>query len=322
MDFKDYYKILGVERQADADAVKKAYRRQARKYHPDVSKEADAASRMSDVNEAYAVLYDPEKRAAYDELGSQPQGAAATGGAGFKPPPGWGQGFEFTGTPGGDSAEFSEFFSSLFGHAARGSSHAGTRRAAAQRGSDHHTRIDIDVADAYAGATRTLSLRGAQLDAQGHAVPHERTLQVRIPQGVKAGQLIRLSGYGAPGADGAPAGDLYLEVYFNDDPRWRVEGRDVYQSLPVAPWEAVLGAAVEVATPSGTLEVTVPPNSRQGRKLRLKGRGIPGEPPGDIYLSLDLVLPPADTPRARELFETMARELAFDPRAPQRSATP
>lgn len=319
MDFKDYYKILGVERQADADAVKKAYRRLARKYHPDVSKEADASTRMSEVNEAYAVLSDPEKRAAYDELGSQPA-AAAAGGAGFQPPPDWGSGFEFTGTPGGDTGEFSDFFSSLFGHAARrGGGSGGARRAAPQRGSDHHARIDIDLADAYAGAVRTLSLRGAQLDAQGHVVPQERTLEVRIPKGVKAGQLIRLSGYGAPGADGSPAGDLYLEVYFNEDPRWRIEGRDVHQVLPVTPWEAALGAAVEVATPSGTLEVTVPPNSRQGRRLRLKGRGIPGEPPGDIYLSLDVVLPPADTPRARELYETMARDLAFDPRAAQRS---
>ncbi|KAF1047785.1 DnaJ C-terminal domain-containing protein [Xylophilus sp.] len=322
MDFKDYYAILGVERQADADTVKKAYRRLARKYHPDVSKEADAATRMSEVNEAYAVLSDPEKRAAYDELGRQPQGRAQ-GGQGFQPPPDWASGFEFTGGAGGDEHEFSDFFSSLFGQAAaaRAAREAGghTRRSGPRRGSDHHARIDIDLADAYSGATRTLTLRGAELDETGHVVPRERTLEVRIPQGVKAGQLIRLTGYGAPGADGQPAGDLYLEVYFNEDARWRIDGRDVHQTLPVAPWEAALGAAVEVATPAGTLEVTVPPNSRPGRRLRLKGRGIPGEPPGDIYLTLDVAWPPADTPRARELYETMARDLAFNPRAAARS---
>ena len=321
MDFKDYYQTLGVERGADAAAVKKAYRRLARKYHPDVSKEPDAAARMSELNEAYAVLSDPEKRAAYDMLGQQrPPGSGLGEGGdhGFQPPPGWASGFEFSGSPGGmegEGADYSDFFESLFGHAAAAQGRGGRARQAA-RGRDHHARIDIDLADAYAGATRAMHLRSAQLDGEGRVQPTERTLEVRIPQGVKEGQLIRLAGYGAPGGEGMPAGDLYLEVHFNPDARWQVEGRDVTQTLRVAPWEAALGGEVDVTTPAGgTLQVTVPAGSRPGRKLRLKGRGIPGNPAGDMYLVLDIVWPPADTPRARELYAAMARDLAFDPRA-------
>lgn len=339
MDFKDYYQTLGVERGADADAVKKAYRRLARKYHPDVSKEPDAAARMSEVNEAYAVLSDPEKRAAYDSLGrpqQHPGGDGGSGGTGrgssgwsghegFQPPPGWASGFEFSGGPGGmdgDGADYSDFFESLFGHAAAargmgaGRAGSGGAQQRAARGRDHHARIDIDLADAYAGATRAIQLRSAKLDAEGRVQPTERTLEVTIPKGVKEGQLIRLAGYGAPGGEGMPAGDLYLEVHFNPDARWHVEGRDVTQTLRVAPWEAALGGDVDVATPTGgTLQVTVPAGSASGRKLRLKGRGIPGSPAGDMYLVLDIVWPPADTPRARELYAAMARDLAFDPRA-------
>lgn len=323
MDFKDYYQTLGVERGADAAAVKKAYRRLARKYHPDVSKEPDAAARMSELNEAYAVLSDPEKRAAYDTLGQQrPTGAGQGAGGGergaqgFQPPPGWASGFEFSDGPGGmegEGADYSDFFESLFGHTAAAQGRGGGARQAA-RGRDHHARIDIDLADAYAGATRAMHLRSARLDGEGRVQPTERTLEVRIPQGVKEGQLIRLAGYGAPGGEGMPAGDLYLEVHFNPDARWQVEGRDVTQTLRVAPWEAALGGDVDVTTPAGgTLQVTVPAGSRPGRKLRLKGRGIPGNPAGDMYLVLDIVWPPADTPRARELYAAMARDLAFDP---------
>ncbi len=332
MDFKDYYQLLGIDKTADADTVKKAYRKLARKFHPDVSKEADAAARMSEVNEAYAVLSDPEKRAAYDELG---QGRRA--GQDFQPPPGWDSGFEFSsgrGGPGmGDAAgqDYSDFFETLFGraHAARGGfggddfrTAAGGRAGAgprAARGGDHHAAISIDLADAYNGATRTISLRGARLDDRGHVVTDERTIEVRIPKGVKEGQLIRLAGQGSGGQGGAAAGDLYLEVRFNEDARFRVVERDVHASLPVAPWEAALGAQVEAQTPAGRVEVGVPAGSQTGRRLRLKGRGIPAGSAagsaGDLYLEIKVVLPPADTARARELYETMARELKFDPRA-------
>jgi curved DNA-binding protein len=182
------------------------------------------------------------------------------------------------------------------------------------RGGDHHAKILIDLSDAYHGATRTMVLRAAKLDASGRVVTEERNLNVHIPKGVKAGQHIRLAGQGSPGAGGGPAGDLYLEVDFSPDPRYRVEARDVYETVLVAPWEAALGASIEVPTPSGNVQVKVPAGSQAGRKLRLKGRGIPGNPPGDLYLVMEVVLPPADTDKAREIYHTMARELAFNPR--------
>ncbi len=309
MEFRDYYQTLGVSKTASADQIKKAYRKLARKYHPDVSKEADAQQRMSEINEANAVLSDPEKRAAYDELGNR-YGA----GQEFRPPPNWDAGFEFSGkgAPGAQAEDFSDFFSSLFGRRPQPGRAAGG--APQMRGEDHHARILVDLRDAYHGATRAINLRAARLDGSGRVVTEERVLNVRIPTGLKEGQQIRLAGQGSPGFGGGPNGDLYLEVHFNPDPRYRVDGRDVYESVPVAPWEAALGANIEVPTPSGTVQVKVPAGSQTGRKLRLKGRGIPGNPPGALYLELEVVLPPADSEKARELYETMARDLAFDPR--------
>ncbi|MGB5146065.1 MAG: DnaJ C-terminal domain-containing protein [Porticoccaceae bacterium] len=305
LEFKDYYQVLGVTRDASAEVIKKAFRRLARKYHPDVSKEPDAEARMKEVNEAYAVLADTEKRAAYDQLGHDYHA-----GQDFRPPPDWDAGFEFTGRgySGAESAEFSDFFSQLFGRM------GGQGRGFRARGEDHHAKILLDLEAAYRGGSRTLTLRVPRQDAHGRVVLTDHNLNVRIPKGVREGQVIRLTGQGAPGVGDAPAGDLYLEVHFEPDPRYRVEGRDVYATLPVTPWEAALGATVKAPVPDGAVEVRIPPASRSGRKLRLRGRGIPGEPPGDLYLVLDIHLPPADTPRARALYETMASELAFDPR--------
>ena len=306
MEFKDYYATLGVDKTATADEIKKAYRKLARRYHPDVSKEADAAERMSAINEANTVLSDPEKRAAYDALGRRPPGQE------FRPPPDWDAGFEFSGGEfGAGEEEFSDFFANLFGHRAR------ARRgphAASMRGGDHHAKVMIDLADSYHGARRAVTLRSARLDAAGHVVTDERVLEVTIPKGVRAGQHIRLRGQGAAGLGGGSAGDLYLEIEFRPDERYQIDGRDVTQRVPVTPWEAALGAAIEVPTPSGPVQVTVPAGSRNGRKLRLRGRGIPGEPPGDLYLELELVLPPASTEAARELYRTMEREMNFNPR--------
>ena len=310
MEFKEYYKTLGVEKTASEAEIKKAYRTLARKYHPDVSKEADASARMAEVNEAYAVLSDPEKRAAFDKLAQR-----RAAGQDFQPPPGWDAGFDFSdaGSPVGDNGDFSEFFNTLFGRAARARRGGGGQ--AQMRGGDHHAKISIALADAYHGTTRPLALREARLDESGNVVTAERVLDVRIPKGVKEGQSIRLRGQGSPGLNGGPAGDLYLEVEFEPDPRYRVEGRDVTQKELVAPWEAALGARIEVPTPSGRVEVNVPAGSNNGRKLRLKGRGIPGNPPGDLYLELELALPPANTEKARELYQTMAREFSsFKPR--------
>jgi curved DNA-binding protein len=313
MEFKDYYEILGVERKSTDDEVRRAYRKLARQYHPDVSKEADAESRMRDINEAYDVLRDSAKRAAYDDLA-----AGVSAGGGHRPPPGWEQGFEFaTGGPGhGDGtreeADFSEFFSSLFGGANR---RRPSSRQARARGEDHHASIEVELEDSLNGATREISLRSMKMDAGGRPRLQERKLSVRVPAGIREGQRIRLAGQGMAGFDGGPAGDLYLEVRLKPHKRYRVDGRDLQLTLPVAPWEAALGTTVRAPTPKGAVEVTIPPGSRTGSKLRLKGRGLPGAVPGDLYLVLDVVLPRADTEAARNAYRELAKAAPFDPRA-------
>jgi curved DNA-binding protein len=314
MEFKDYYQVLGVARDAPAEEVKKAYRKLARKYHPDVSKEPDANARMKEVNEAYAALSDPEKRAAYDQVGRGYQP-----GQDFRPPPDWDAGFEHSGrgdgfSP-GEAADFSDFFSEIFGRMGGARSREGGDFKA--RGQDHHARVLLDVEDAFEGATRQIGLRAPKVDDQGRVHLEERTLNVKIPKGVHAGQMIRLAGQGTPGHGGAPAGDLLLEVQFKPHPRFRVDGRDLHVELPIAPWEAALGAVIPVQTPGANLEVRIPAGAQSGRQMRVRGKGIPGQAPGDLYLDLKVVLPPGDSPRAREIYESMARDLAFDPRAPR-----
>ena len=319
MEFKDYYKTLGVAKTATADEIKQAFRKLARKHHPDVSKAADATDRMAELNEANAVLSDPERRLAYDSLGSQAQ---AREGQDFRPPPHWDAGFEFSDAA-ADSGDHSDFFEQLFGRAAR--AHRAQERGgeyggapAARRGSDHHAKIELDILDAYDGAERTLVLRSARLDEQGHVLSEEHSLEVKIPKGVFEGQHIRLAGRGSPGIGGAPAGDLLLEVLFKSDPRWRAEGRDVVQRVALSPWEAALGATAKVRTPRGETEVTFPAGWKAGRKLRLKGLGIPGKTgsaPGDLYLELELTTPAADSDEARAAYAAMAKAFpAFEPR--------
>jgi curved DNA-binding protein len=312
MEFKDYYQALGVARDATAEDIKKAFRKLARKYHPDVSKEKDAEARMKEVNEAYTVLSDPEKRTAYDQLGRGYQP-----GQEFRPPPGWDAGFEFSshGFEPGEAADFSDFFAELFGRmgGTRGGFHP--HGAAFQaRGEDHHAKVMLEVEDAFSGATRQITLRAPRLDAKGRMSVETRTLNVKIPRGVREAQVIRLAGQGSPGHGGAPAGDLMLEVQFNPHPRFRVDGREIHLSLPVTPWEAALGAVVQVDLPGGAIKVRIPEGTQSGRQLRVRGKGIPSDPPGDLLLDIRVVVPPADTPRARQIYETMARELAFDPR--------
>jgi len=294
MEFKDYYKIIGVARDATQDEIKRAYRKLARKYHPDVSKEADAEARFKELGEAHEVLKDAEKRAAYDQLG-----ANYKGGQEFRPPPDWNAGFEFSGggPGGGDGGDYSDFFASLFGRDFRagGAGHA-PRHA---KGEDHHARVLIDLEDTYHGATRTITLRVPSVDAQGHVITKERVLNVTIPRGIREGQHIRLSGQGNAGLGEGNAGDLYLQVEFRTHPIYRVDGRDLYLDLPVTPWEAALGATVKVPTLGGIVELKIPEGSASGRKMRLKGRGIPGDPPGDCYVILTIALPPANS-RSRQ----------------------
>ena len=318
MQFRDYYQTLGVTRDATAEEIKKAFRKLARKFHPDVSKEADAEQRMQEVNEAYAVLSDPERRAAYDQVGQGYQP-----GQDFRPPPDWDAGFEFSTrdfSP-GEAAEFSDFFSQLFGQMGARGMGGGFRAhrgggAYRARGEDHHAKVLLDIEDAFQGATRQISLRIPTLDAQGRVSLETRTLNVKIPAGVRAGQVIRLAGQGAPGFGNAPAGDLLLEVHFRPHDRLRVEGRDLFLDLPVAPWEAALGAVVSVDLPGGSgIKLRVPAGAQSGGSLRVRGKGLPGNPPGDLILSIQIVLPPADTPKARELYASMAREMNFNPRA-------
>ena len=310
MQFKDYYQIMGVARDATQDEIKRAYRKLARKYHPDVSKEPDAEARFKELGEAYEVLKDAEKRAAYDQLG-----ANFKGGQEFRPPPDWNAGFEFSGGgfTGGDASDYSDFFASLFGRDFRAG--GGGRTSFHARGEDHHAKVLIDLEDAFEGATRAITLRLPAVDAQGHVVTRERILNVNIPKGIREGQHIRLAGQGGVGIGGGKAGDLYLQVEFRAHPFYRVDGRDIYLDLPVAPWEAALGATLKAPTPGGIVELKIPGGSVSGRKLRLKGRGIPGDPPGDFYVILTIALPPADSESARNFYRKMAHELNFNPRA-------
>ena len=309
MEYRDYYKVLGVSRDATADEIKKAYRRLARKYHPDVSKEADAEERFKEIQEAYEVLKDPEKRAAYDQLGSNWKA-----GDPFRPPPGWASGFEFGGARGVHEPPFegfSDFFSALFG----GGSPFSTMGARRRSGRDHHARIEIDLEEAYHGVTRTLELKRPELQPDGSLDVKVRRVRVNIPAGVTDGQSVRLVGQGEPAPEGGRPGDLYLEIRIRPHRLFQSDGRDVTLTLPIAPWEAALGASVTVPTLGGNVEMRIPPGAQSGQKLRLRGRGLPGNPPGDQYVQLKVIVPRADTPQARELYERMQRELAFDPRA-------
>lgn len=309
MEFKDYYATLGVDRSAEPEEIKRAYRKLARKYHPDVSKEADAEARFKEVSEAYEALSDPEKRAAYDEVGQRYRR-----GQEFHPPPGWDSGYEFSGRGFGpeEGMDFSDFFESLFGRAAHAGGARGPMR---ESGGDHHAKILIDLEDAYRGARRTISLRVPAADAQGRTTLQERRLDVTIPKGVREGQHLRLAGQGGPGFGGGPAGDLYLEIAFRPHRLFRVDGRDVYLDLPVAPWEAALGATVAAPTPDGGVQLGIPSGCVSGRKLRLKGKGLPGNPPGDMYAVVDIVAPPASSDAEKEAYAVLARSFpAFNPR--------
>ncbi len=296
MEFKDYYKTLGVARDASGDEIKRAYRRLARKYHPDVSKEADAEARFKEVREAYEVLKDEEKRSAYDRFGKDWKA-----GREFRPPPGFDREFSFSGGDfGGQRNEgFSRFFETLFGE---GSPFGGEFEDSAFRGRDVSVRISISLEDAYRGATRQLTIEPSSRGGR------RRTLNVRIPKGVTAGQRIRLEDQGTAG------GDLYLEVQFEPHDTFAVEGRDIHVVLPVTPYEAALGRTVKAPTLGGPVDLKIPIGSSSGKRLRLKGRGLPGSPPGDQYVELKIVLPRQVDAAARALYEKLEKTQPYDPR--------
>ncbi|WP_027330850.1 DnaJ C-terminal domain-containing protein [Marinimicrobium agarilyticum] len=317
MEYKDYYKTLGVERTASQDDIKRAYRKLARKYHPDLNKDPNAEDQFKELGEAYEVLKDPEKRAAYDQLGSQWQR-----GQDFEPPPDWGQdrgfsegGFSHTGGMGGMGAgDFSDFFESLFGQ--RGFRASGFQQGGGfrSRGEDQHAKVQIDLEDAYNGATRQITLRQQQVDDQGRVINKPRTLNVKIPKGIKAGQNIRLAGQGSAGMGGGPSGDLYLEIEFKPHRHFRLEGKDLFLNLPLTPSEAALGTKVQIPTPSGKVDLKIPAGSQSGRKLRLKERGLPGTPPGDLYAELSIHAPPAHDEAVAELYRKLAQAAPYNPR--------
>jgi len=310
MRFKDYYAILGVPPNAGADQIRTAYRKLARAWHPDVNKAADAAGRFSEINEANEVLGDPAKRAQYDRVragGWQP-------GDEFEPPPGtrpqprWAPAGEAGGEADHeiDPEAFSEFFQAMFGGGVRaGGARGGGRR---RRGGDLEHPLTVTLEEAYRGAVRSIAIE--QEDGG------RRTLKVRIPPGVVDGTRVRVRGEGGAGSAGAAAGDLYLVIRLAPHPRFQADGRDVHLDLPVAPWEAVLGATVRTPTLGGEVDLAVPPGSRDGARLRLRGRGLPGDPPGDQYVTVRIVVPAAADERQRRLWRDLAAAYpGFDARA-------
>jgi curved DNA-binding protein len=307
VEFKDYYKVMGVARDATEAQIKQAYRKLARKYHPDVSKEKDAEARFKEVGEAYEVLKSPEKRAAYDQLGQNHRA-----GEEFRPPPNWDSGFEFSGAGPGNAA-YSDFFDALFGAQARSGRSRGDFHAG--RGEDHHAKVLLDLEASLNGGPRTFTLRMPEIDDEGRLISKERTLNVQVPKGILAGQQIRLAGQGARAAGSGTPGDLYIEVEFQPHALYRVDGRDLSLELPVAPWEAALGGSVQTPTPTGIVDLKVPAGSHAGSKLRLKGRGIPASPPGDFYVVLQIALPAANDDKAKAAYAAFAAALPFNPRA-------
>lgn len=320
MEYKDYYKILGVERNADADAIKHAYRRLARKYHPDVSKESNAEEQFKNVQEAYEVLKDKEKREAYDALGSNWKA-----GQDFRPPPGWESDPRFHRAGAQqfseeDMGDFGDFFANIFGGGggSRGH-HAGFGRRSAhefrQRGQDQHAKILVTLDEAFRGGSRNIQLQMPEVDMEGRITQQTRTLKIVIPAGATQGQQLRLAGQGGPGIGGGPNGDLYLEIDIQNHPLFSLQGRDIYLTLPVTPWEAALGAEIKIPTLGGPVGLKLHPDSQSGQKLRLKGRGMPGKPaPGDQYAVLQIQTPAPHNEDQKKLYKEMASAMPFNPR--------
>jgi curved DNA-binding protein len=299
VEYKDYYQIMGVARDASSDDIKRAYRRLARKFHPDVSKEKNAEARFKEIGEAYEVLRDPEKRAAYDALGKRKPGEE------FRPPPDWQFGYGAE----ADAGVHSDFFEELFGGLG-----GGRRTSFRSRGFDTAGQVEITLEEAYRGTERRLSLERVAVDERGRAQPATQQINVRVPAGVVDGQRIRVASQGQPGVGGGPAGDLFLEVRLLPHRWFRAEGRDIWLDLPITPWEAALGETVRVPTLGGRVDLKLPKGSQTDRQLRLRGRGLPGNPAGDQFVVLKIMTPPVRSAADEELYRQMANTLAMNPR--------
>ncbi len=321
--FRDYYEILGASRTASQEEIQRSYRKLARKFHPDVNKAPDAEEKFKEINEAYEVLKDPEKRKKYDELGEHWKT-----GQEFRPPPGWdfqrdfGQGgrggpneFQWGGTGG-----FSDFFEALFGGQRVRQGFGGGRRGAgpvwSQAGADQEATVRIGLEDAFHGATKPITLQMQTVTPDGQLSVQEKTYEVKIPAGIMTGQKIRLSGQGGEGAGGGPRGDLYLKIEIQPHGAYRLKDRDIYVDLPVSPWEAVLGSEVQISTLSGPLTLKIPPGTQSGQKLRLRGKGMPNPKgsTGDLYAVIRIMVPKHPSKREQELFDELRKASGFNPR--------
>ncbi|MFT7009441.1 MAG: curved DNA-binding protein [Colwellia sp.] len=302
MNYKDYYKIMDVNKTASQDEIKKSYRKLARKFHPDVSKEKEAESRFKEINEAYEVLRDKEKRAAYDQLGSNWK----SGQSGFTPPPNWQDQYQQGNGDfnGGGQEDFSDFFESLFG-AGFNANQQSSRGNQPMQGQDSHTKILIDLQDAYTGITRSFTLQDQVINEYRKRQHKERTLKVNIPKGIKSGQKIRLKKQGQAGVNGANNGDLYLEVGFIPNPLYIVAGADITTELSISPWQAALGEKVNVPTPTGSINLSLPKLISSGSKIRLKGRGLPSKIVGDFFVKLKIVFPKSLSAEEVKIYQSL-----------------
>ena len=316
MDYKDYYKTLNISKNASQDEIKRAYRKLARKYHPDVNKGLDAEAKFKEISEAYEVLKDVKKRKAYDTFGSDWQA-----GQDFRPPPNWDDRFDRTSRRSHQrsSEQFSDFFESLFG---RGNASFSAEdlssfgREHHDKGEDLHAKVSISLEDSYHGAKRTITLNRTVNDGRGHLTIQPQSLQVTIPKGVIEGQQIRLEGQGDVGFGGGARGNLFLEIVFEPHPIFTVNKRDIFLVLPVTPWEAALGATIQVPTLGGNVDLKLPANSQAGSKLRLKNRGLSSKSQtGNQYVTLAIHTPPAKTAEQRKLYERMAQLMPYNPRS-------
>jgi len=322
--FRDYYELLGIQRSASQDEIQRAYRKLARKYHPDVNKASNAEEKFKEINEAHEVLKDPEKRKMYDQLGQNWRS-----GQEFRPPPGWETQFNFGGGGGGarqaefqwgGSGGFSDFFETLFG-GGRGFQQAPGRsgRSAVwrQAGADQETTIRISLEEAFHGGAKPIVLQSQVINSKGELEVQERRYDVKIPSGILPGQRIRLTGQGEKGTGGGPRGDLYLKVEIEPHPVFELKGRDIYMDVPVSPWEAVLGSEVRLAAISGNIDLKIPPGTQCAQKLRLRGKGMPNQKgaAGDLYATVIVKVPTHPSEKERALFEEMKKSSGFNPRA-------